>query len=91
MSLSQPLGQVLTPKQSNLAPAMLLVLGAIIALSAATCGLIEGRRTEQVIIAVRAVPYGQQIGADDLGTIRLPLHRPVQLAGIADPNRVIGT
>jgi hypothetical protein len=36
------------------------------------------------------VPFGQQITADDLGTIELPLHRPVQLAGIGDPNSVVG-
>jgi hypothetical protein len=89
-TLSQPLGQVLTPKKSNLAPALLLILGLIVALSAATYGYIESRRTEKVIIAVRSVPYGQQITADDLGTIELPLHRPVQLAGIGDPNQVIG-
>ena len=63
MSLSQPLGQVLTPKKSNLVPALLLILGLIIALSAATYGYIESRRTEPVIIAVRAVPYGQPITA----------------------------
>jgi hypothetical protein len=90
MSLSQPLGQVLTPKKSNLAPALLLILGVIIALSAATYGYIESRRTEQVIIAVRNVPYGQQITADDLGTIELPLHRPIQVAGIANPELVVG-
>jgi SAF domain len=89
-TLSQPLGQVLTPKKSNLVPALLLILGLIIALSAATYGYIESRRTEKVIIAVRSVPYGQQITTDDLGTIELPLHRPAQLAGIADPNGVIG-
>ena len=89
-SLSQPLGQVLTPKKSNLVPALLLILGLIIALSAATYGYIESRRTEQVIIAVRNVPFGQQITADDLGTIELPLHRPVQMAGIGDPNLVAG-
>jgi SAF domain len=90
-TLSQPLGQVLTPRKSNLAPALLLILGLIIALSAATYGYIESRRTEKVIIAVRSVPYGQQFTADDLGTIELPLHRPIQLAGIANPNQVIGT
>jgi hypothetical protein len=90
MSLSQPLGQVLTPKKSNLAPALLLVLGIVIALSAATYGYLESRRTEAVIIAVRSVPFGQQITADDLGTIELPLHRPIQLAGIGDANAVVG-
>jgi hypothetical protein len=89
-TLSQPLGQVLTPKKSNLVPALLLVLGVIIALSAATYGYIESRRTEKVIIAVRSVPFGQQITADDLGTIELPLHRPVQLAGIGEANTIIG-
>jgi hypothetical protein len=89
-SLSQPLGQVLTPKKSNLLPALLLVLGIVVALSAATYGYIESRRTERVIIAVRSVPYGQQITADDLGTIELPSHRPAQVAGIGDPNLVIG-
>ena len=89
-SLSQPLGQVLTPKKSNLLPALLLILGLIIAVSAATYGYIESRRTEKVIIAVRSVPFGQQITADDLGTIELPLHRPVQLAGIGNPELVVG-
>ena len=90
MSLSQPLGQLLTPKKSNLAPALLLVLGIVIALSAATYGYLESRRTETVLIAVRSVPFGQQISADDLGTIELPLHRPVQLAGIGDASAVVG-
>jgi len=89
-SLSQPLGQVLTPKKSNLVPALLLILGIIIALSAAAYGYFESRRTETVVIAVRSVPFGQQISADDLGTIELPLHRPIQLAGIGDANAVIG-
>ncbi len=89
-SLSQPLGQVLTPKKSNLAPALLLILGIIIALSAATYGYIESRRMEAVIVAVRSVPFGQQVTADDLGTIELPLHRPVQLTGMADANAVVG-
>ena len=89
-SLSQPLGQVLTPKKSNLAPALLLILGIVIALSAASYGYLESRRTETVIVAVRSVPFGQQVTADDLGTIELPLHRPIQLAGMADANAVVG-
>lgn len=86
----QPLGQVLTPKKSSLAPALLLVLGIVIALGAAAYGYLESRRTEAVLVAVRAVPFGQQISADDLGTIELPLHRPVQLAGIGDAGAVVG-
>jgi len=89
-SLNQPLSQALNPKKSNLLPALLLVLGLIIALSAAAYGYLESRRTEAVVIAVRDVPFGQQITADDLGTIELPLHRPTQVAGIANPAQVIG-
>jgi hypothetical protein len=90
-SLNQPLSQALNPKKSQLLPALLLVLGLIVALSAATYGYLESRRTEQVIIAVRDVPFGQQITADDLGTIELPLHRPTQLTGLSDPAAIIGT
>jgi hypothetical protein len=39
---------------------------------------------------VRTVPFGQQISADDLATIEVPYHRPVQLAGITDPQAIIG-
>src|SRR5262245_3003952 len=70
---------------------MLLIVGMVIALGAATYGYLESRRTENVVIAVRDIPYGHQIVADDLGTIELPLHRPVQLAGMVDPNAIIGT
>jgi hypothetical protein len=89
-SLNAPLSQALNPKKSNLLPALLLVLGLLIALSAAAYGYLESRRTEQVVIAVRDVPFGQQISADDLGTIELPLHRPTQLAGMNDPTLIIG-
>ena len=88
--MQRPLNQALTPKTSRLLPALLLVLGLLLALGAAAYGYLESRRTEQVIIAVRDVPFGQQLGADDLGTIELPLHRPAQLAGIGDPAAVIG-
>src|SRR6266508_6098739 len=90
-SLNAPLSQALNPKKSQLLPALLLVLGLIVALSAATYGYLESRRTEQVVIAVRAVPFGQPITADDLGTIELPLHRPAQLTGLSDPASIIGT
>src|SRR3954471_4766851 len=89
-SLNAPLSQALNPKKSNLLPALLLVLGLIIALSAATYGYLESRRTENAIIAVRDVPFGQKITADDLATIELPLHRPAQLAGLNAPALIIG-
>jgi len=90
-SLSTPLSSALTPKRSSLLPALLLIVGMAITIAAAAYGYIESRRTERVVIAARDVPYGQQISADDLATIELPLHRPAQLAGVGDPNAVIGT
>ncbi len=90
MGPSQPLGQLLTPKRSTLGPALLLVLGILLALGAAAYGLLESRCTERVIIAARAVPFGQQLTADDLATVELPLHRPSQLAGVGDPALVLG-
>ena len=90
MSHSLPIGQALTPRRSTLIPTLLLVLGMVVALGAAAYGYVESRRTERVIIAVRDVPLGQQISADDLGMIELPLHRPVQVAGIGDASLVIG-
>ena len=87
---SHSLHQALTPKKSNLVPVLLLLTGLIVCLAAAAYGYIESRRTETVVIAARDIPYGRQIVADDLAVIELPLHRPVQLAGIIDPTAVIG-
>ena len=84
----EPLGQVLNPK-SNVAAAA-AGTGADHRLSAATYGYIESRRTEQVIIAVRYVPYGQLISADDLGTIELPLHRPAS-SPVSVTRTIVGT
>jgi hypothetical protein len=86
----QPLSQTLNPKKARLLPTLLLVIGLCIALGAGAYGYLESRRTEQVVIALRPVPFGQQISADDLGTIELPLHRPAQLAGLGDANAIIG-
>ena len=87
---SHSLTQALTPKKSNLVAPLLLALGLIICIGAASYGFIESRRTERVVIAARDITYGRQITADDLAVIELPLHRPVQLAGITDPASVIG-
>lgn len=89
-SLSTPLSSALTPKKSQAVPALLLVIGIAASLAAAAYGYIESRRTERVVIAARDVHYGQQITADDLAVIELPLHRPVQVTGITDPGAVIG-
>lgn len=89
-NLSTPLSSALTPKKSQIAPVLLLILGVAASLAATAYGYIESRRTERVVIAARSVAYGQQITADDLAVIELPLHRPVQVAGVTDPNAVIG-
>jgi hypothetical protein len=85
-----PVSQVLTPKRSQTLSIVVLILGILVALGAAGYGYYEQRRTERVLIAVRPLRYGQQIVAEDLGTIELPLHRPPQLAGLTDPQQVIG-
>ena len=87
---NQPISQALNPKKSNPLPTLLLVIGLCIALGAGAYGYLESRRTEQVVIALRAIPFGQQISADDLGTLELPLHRPAQLAGLRDATAIIG-
>lgn len=85
-----PLGQALSRKRSSPLPATLLGLGLIIAVAFAALGYLESRRTEPVVILARDVPYGHLITAEDLTTVALPLHRPAQLAGIADPAAVLG-
>ena len=89
-SLSAPLSSALTPKKSQVAPMLLLIVGIMASLAAAAYGYIESRRTERVVIAARDIPYAAQITVDDLAVIELPLHRPVQVAGITDPQAVIG-
>src|ERR1700710_2429431 len=84
------LSSSLAPRKSRMLPALLLVVGLVIALGAAAYGYIESQRTEKVVIIARPIAYGQQVVAEDLATIELPLHRPVQMAGITDPVAVIG-
>lgn len=84
------LSQALAPKKSKLVPVLLLIVGLVVALGAAAYGYIESQRTEKVVIVARPIPYGQQIVAEDLATIELPLHRPIQMAGITDPSAIIG-
>lgn len=84
------LGQALTRKRANPLPALLLALGLIAAVGFAALGYLESRRTETVAVLARDVPYGQQIVAEDVVTVELPLHRPAQLAGLGDPAAVVG-
>lgn len=89
-ALSQPLSRALTPKRSGMLPAALLTIGLLVAIVAALMGFIESRRTERIVIATTMIPYGQQIQISDLTVIEAPLHRPLQLAGMADPQLVVG-
>ncbi|NNJ12905.1 SAF domain-containing protein [Chloroflexales bacterium ZM16-3] len=85
-----PLGQALTRRRANPLPAIILAAGLIAAIALAALGFLESRKTEAVIILARDVPYGQQISAEDLGVVELPLHRPAQLAGVSRPAAAIG-
>jgi hypothetical protein len=85
-----PLGQALTRRRANPLPALILAAGLIAAVALAALGFLESRKTEQVLVLIRDVPYGQQISAADVGPIELPLHRPSQLAGVGDPGAIIG-
>lgn len=89
-TLNQPLSQALAPKRSSLLPSLLLISGILLALSAAAYGYYQQQRTERVVIAVRPLQFGQQITAEDLATIEVPLHRPQQLAGITTPDLIVG-
>jgi hypothetical protein len=85
-----PINQALNPRRTSILPSVLLAVGMLVALAAAAYGYVESRRTERVVILLRPVPYGQQLAAEDVGTVELPLHRPAQLAGIGDPSLVVG-
>ncbi|MEI8308112.1 MAG: SAF domain-containing protein [Chloroflexales bacterium] len=85
-----PLGQALARKRSNPLPAIILAVGLIAAIALASLGFLESRKAEAVVVLARDVPYGQQIVAEDLGSVELPLHRPAQVAGIVSPESAIG-
>lgn len=85
-----PLSEALKPRKSNVLPLLILVLGMVIALGFAGYGWFESRRTETVVVALTAIPFGRQITAEMVGTIELPLHRPTQLAGLTSPGLVVG-
>jgi hypothetical protein len=85
-----PLSKTLARNRTSPLPTLLLGVGLIIAVAFAILGYLESRRSEPVVVLARAVPFGRQITADDLTTVALPLHRPAQLAGLADPAAVLG-
>lgn len=80
----------LDPKRVNVVAIALVVIGIVVGGGAGVYGYVESRRTEPVVVAVRDVPYGRQIVADDLGVVDVPYYRPQQLAGITDQRMVIG-
>ncbi len=85
-----PLGQALARKKNNPLPSILIVFGLLGAVTLAILGFLESRKSETVVVLVRDIAYGQQISAEDLGTVTVPLHRPTQLAGVSDPAAVVG-
>ncbi len=84
------LNERLAPKKKNVLGPLLLVLGIIVFLGAGIYGYLESQRTERVVVALTEIPYGQQITAESLGTIELALHRPVQVAGLPNPQAIVG-
>ena len=87
----QSLSASLTPKKTSNLPLIMLILGGVVCVGMALFGMMESRRTERVIIAARPIPNGTQITSDDLATIERPLYgQPEQLAGVANPELVVG-
>jgi hypothetical protein len=84
------LNQTLAPRRAQVIGVLITVIGVMVAVGAAIYGYLESRRTEAIVIAVRDIPYGRQIVADDLGVVALPYYRPKELSGITDSNLVIG-
>jgi hypothetical protein len=84
------LSQALARKKARRWPAILLILGVIVALGGAALGYIESQRSETVVLLRSAIPYGQQITAEHLTSVELPYHRPAELAGISDVAAVLG-
>ena len=89
-SSSVTLSQALTRKRANPLPLLALGIGVIALIGLALLGFMESQKVEPVVVLVRDVPFGQQLVAEDLTTIQLPIHRPVAVQGIASPQAVIG-
>jgi hypothetical protein len=84
------LNQAMSRKKANPLPALLLGVGLLAALGFAILGYLESQKTEPVVVLVRDVPFGQRITAEDVGLVELPLHRPVQVAGLTREGAVVG-
>ena len=90
-SSTPTLNQALARRRGAPIATLLLVVGIVGATLLAILGYAELQRTEQIIILVRDVAYGQQIVEQDLSLVAVPANRPPQLRGITDPRQVVGT
>lgn len=85
-----PLGKALARRRANPLPAIIIAVGLIAAIGLAVLGFLESRKSEAVLILAHDVAYGQQISAEDLVSVELPLHRPAQLTGISAAQAAVG-
>ena len=85
------LNQALARRRGTPFATFLLVVGIVGATLLALLGYVELQRTEQIIVLIRDVAYGQQIVEQDLGLVAVPANRPSQLRGITDLRQVVGT
>jgi hypothetical protein len=85
------LNQALTRRRGTPIATFLLVVGIVGATLLAILGYVELQRTEQIVILIRDVAYGQQIAEQDLSLVAVPANRPPQLRGITDLRQVVGT
>ena len=90
-SSTPTLNQALTRRRGTTIATLLVVVGIVGMTLLAILGYIELQRTEQIIVLVRDVAYGQPIVEQDLALVAVPANRPPQLTGISDLQQVVGT
>ena len=90
-SSTPTLNQALARRRGTPIATLLLVVGIVGMTLLAILGYVEIQRTEQIIVLVRDVAFGQQIVAQDLSLVAVPTNRPPQLTGISDLQQVVGT
>lgn len=90
-SSTPTLNQALARRRGTPIATLLLIVGIVGMTLLAILGYTEVQRTEQIIVLVRDVTFGQQIVEQDLGFVVVPANRPSQLTGISDRQQVVGT
>ncbi len=90
-SSTPTLNQALARRRGTPIATLLLVVGIVGMTLLAILGYVEVQRTEQIIVLIRDVAFGQQIVEQDLGLVVVPANRPPQLIGISDLQQVVGT